>query len=60
MRNRISHHRLTIEFDVWEPKIAKFEKDLDSLVMAFKTGQLLGSVGNLRSRVEEVKDEPVL
>jgi len=56
MGNVISHKRIIIEYDTWEPFKAYAEKDLDELVNMIKTKKLLRDCGNVHLIFEDKGD----
>lgn len=51
--NKIFHYVLTIDCDIWEPHKAQSIKEIDELLHKLKTRALLGSCGNVKTRIEE-------
>jgi hypothetical protein len=57
MGNRVEHHRITIDFDVWEPFKKDCEVDMDELANGVKAKKLLKHCGNIHIKFEDVKGE---
>jgi hypothetical protein len=53
MGNVISHKKISIEFDTWEPFKKQAEEDLDKLVGMVKTKELLKHCGNVHLFFED-------
>jgi hypothetical protein len=49
--NVLTHHVLTVEFDMWEPFNKECRSELDTLINALKTKRLLNHCGNVKLRV---------
>jgi hypothetical protein len=56
MGNVLSHKKIIIEYDTWEPFKRQAEKDLDDLVNKVKTKELLSHCGNIHLTFEDKGD----
>ena len=54
MGNRLEHHRITIDFDVWEAFKKDCEIDMDELSAAVNAKKLLRHCGNVHLRFEDI------
>lgn len=49
--NIVTHRKLIIEFDVWEPMTREVDTEVDDLLGRLKTKRVLAHAGNVRAQL---------